>query len=104
MGDFNDWFAFRPVRRTLARVLPESTNLRSFPACWPLLRLDRLYCSRPGMLVSSFTDPEGRHASDHLPVIADLDLRPPLAPPPAFVRPEQASRRGVDLVEQGERP
>lgn len=104
MGDFNDWFAFRPVRRTLARVLPESTNLRSFPACWPLLRLDRLYCSRPGMLVRSFSDPEARHASDHLPVIADLDLRPPLAPPPAFVRPEQASRRGVDLVEQGERP
>ena len=104
MGDFNDWFAFRPVRRALARVLPESTDLRSFPACWPLLRLDRLYCSRPGMLAHSFTDPEARHASDHLPVIADIELRPRLSPPLALDLPEQASRTDVDLVKQGERP
>ncbi|TCK31000.1 endonuclease/exonuclease/phosphatase family metal-dependent hydrolase [Ancylobacter aquaticus] len=104
MGDFNDWFSFRPVRRTLARVLPESTNIRSFPACWPLLRLDRLYCSRRGMLAHSFTDPEARHASDHLPVIADIQLRPRLARAPGLDTPEQVSRPSVDLVEQGERP
>ncbi|WP_371345026.1 endonuclease/exonuclease/phosphatase family protein [Ancylobacter sp. IITR112] len=104
MGDFNDWFAFRPVRRTLARVLPESTEHRSFPACWPLLRLDRIYGSRPGMLVRSFTDPEARHASDHLPVIADIELRPRLAPAGARAGSEQAPPPGVDLMKQGERP
>lgn len=104
MGDFNDWFSFRPVRRTLARALPESTYLRSFPACWPLLRLDRLYCSRRGMLVRSFTDTEARHASDHLPVIADIQLRPCLSPAPARAVSEQAARPDVNLVKQGERP
>ena len=104
MGDFNDWFSFRPVRRTLARALPVSTEVRSFPACWPLLRLDRLYCSRRGMLARSFTDAAARHASDHLPVIADIQLRPPVSPPPALGLPEQVSQPGVDPVEQGERP
>jgi len=74
MGDFNDWFSFGLVSRTLRRVLTHRTELRSFPARRPLLRLDRIYCSAPGMLVASFTDPAARAASDHLPVIADISL------------------------------
>lgn len=78
MGDFNDWFSAGLVRRSLARPLPERTALRSFPAHWPTLRLDRIYCSAPGMISDAFTDAAARHASDHLPVIADIVL-PPLA-------------------------
>jgi len=74
MGDFNDWFSFGLVRRTLSRALPERTRLRSFPACRPMLRLDRVYCGARGMLLDSFTDREARHASDHLPIIADIRL------------------------------
>lgn len=76
MGDFNDWFSFGLVRRTLAGALPERSGLRSFPACWPVLRLDRVYCSERGMLLDAFSDPEARHASDHLPIIADIRLPP----------------------------
>lgn len=74
MGDFNDWFAFGHVRRRLKRVMPARTMLRTFPAAWPLLRLDRIYCSAPARFVSSWTDHEAASASDHLPVIADVAL------------------------------
>ncbi|GLK73968.1 endonuclease/exonuclease/phosphatase family protein [Ancylobacter dichloromethanicus] len=104
MGDFNDWFSFRLVRRALAPVLAERAAPRSFPARWPALRLDRVYCSHAGMLADSFTDAQGRHASDHLPVIADIAIPP--APSPAGPRaaPEQASSPHVDPVQQGGRP
>ncbi|MBX3504217.1 MAG: endonuclease/exonuclease/phosphatase family protein [Parvibaculum sp.] len=74
MGDFNDWFAFGHVRRRLKRVMPQRTMERTFPAAWPLLRLDRIYCAAPVRLVASWTDPEAASASDHLPVIADVML------------------------------
>lgn len=92
MGDFNDWFSFGLVTRTLSRALPERTTLRSFPACWPTLRLDRIYCSIPGMLAASFADGEARAASDHLPIIADIRL-PARAPCPP---PEPGRAGGVD--------
>ncbi|MCS0494887.1 endonuclease/exonuclease/phosphatase family protein [Ancylobacter sp. MQZ15Z-1] len=74
LGDFNDWFSFGEVSRAMRRVLPERTDLRTFPARRPTLRLDRVYCSRPGMLAAAFTDPQARRASDHLPIIADIRL------------------------------
>lgn len=74
MGDFNDWFSFGLVTRTLTRVLPERTELRSFPARWPVMRLDRIYGSHEGMIARASTDREARFASDHLPVIAEIRL------------------------------
>lgn len=74
MGDFNDWCSLGFVSRAIHRALPCRTQLRSFPARWPLLWLDGVYCSAPGMLAASFTDPSARAASDHLPVIADIRL------------------------------
>ncbi len=74
MGDFNDWFSFGLVTRTLTRVLPERTEVRSFPARWPVLRLDRIYASHKGMIGEARTDVAARFASDHLPVIADIRL------------------------------
>jgi len=78
LGDFNDWFSFGHVRKTLARVLPVRTRVRTFPAWRPMLRLDRVYCSSAAMLVDSFTDEDARRYSDHLPVIADIRLPEPL--------------------------
>jgi endonuclease/exonuclease/phosphatase family metal-dependent hydrolase len=82
LGDFNDWPWRGVVRRTLAAALPGRTRHRTFPAWWPLLRLDRVYCRPPQALVRSWTDPAGRRASDHLPVIAEIRM-PRLASPAA---------------------
>jgi len=74
MGDFNDWFWVGSVRRNLAHVLPDRSRHRTFPAAFPLFALDGIYLWPPGRLLASWTDPEARALSDHLPVIADIDL------------------------------
>ena len=48
LGDFNDWFWVRSVRGVLAQTCPVRTRLRTFPALFPLMRLDRIYVSRDG--------------------------------------------------------
>ncbi|MCK0196466.1 endonuclease/exonuclease/phosphatase family protein [Ancylobacter sp. 6x-1] len=73
LGDFNDWFPFGSVRRTLAASLPVRTRLRTFPAPLPLMKLDRVYANTP--ILAAWTDPAARRCSDHLPVIADIALR-----------------------------
>jgi len=80
LGDFNDWFVFGTVRRGLAAVLPGRTKLRTFPARWPLLMLDRIYVRPASALVRYWTDREARLISDHLPVIADIRLDTGLDP------------------------
>ncbi|MDQ0325015.1 endonuclease/exonuclease/phosphatase family metal-dependent hydrolase [Rhodopseudomonas julia] len=74
LGDFNEWQWRGAVRRVLLKALPERTPERTFPAHLPLLSLDRIYGRPAGLIVKSFVDPAGRLASDHLPLIADLDL------------------------------
>lgn len=71
-GDFNDWFWPGSVRSVLSRVLRGRTRFRTFPAAFPLLRLDRIYCRPAAALTGSFIDRTARALSDHLPVIADL--------------------------------
>lgn len=72
LGDFNDWPWRGVVRRALAAALPARTRHRTYPARWPLLLLDRVYCRPPQALLRSWTDPSARGLSDHLPVIADI--------------------------------
>jgi endonuclease/exonuclease/phosphatase family metal-dependent hydrolase len=74
LGDFNDWTWRGAVRRRLARELPGRTKHRTFPASCPILTLDRIYCRPLHTLVRSWVDPQARHISDHLPVIADIRL------------------------------
>ncbi|MCF8478286.1 MAG: endonuclease/exonuclease/phosphatase family protein [Pseudolabrys sp.] len=71
-GDFNDWFWPGSVRSVLSRVLRGRTRFRTFPAAFPLLRLDRIYCRPREALIAGFVDRTARALSDHLPVIADL--------------------------------
>ena len=74
LGDFNDWVWRGSVQCALAVCMDERTHHKTFPAWLPALALDRIYCRPAGILVRSWTDPEARLSSDHLPVIADLSL------------------------------
>ncbi|MCT8267221.1 endonuclease/exonuclease/phosphatase family protein [Afifella sp. JA880] len=74
LGDFNEWQWRGAVRQVLLQALPERTPERTFPAHLPLLSLDRIYGRPAGLIAKSFVDPAGRRASDHLPLIADIDL------------------------------
>jgi endonuclease/exonuclease/phosphatase family metal-dependent hydrolase len=84
MGDFNEWHR-GPITRGLRRAFasPMRRVRRTHPAVFPLFALDRIYWD---------TDLEGedfhvhrtrvsRLASDHLPVVARLRLRPAPATP-----------------------
>jgi endonuclease/exonuclease/phosphatase family metal-dependent hydrolase len=82
IGDFNDWVAHGSVQRALARWMPDRTRHKTFPARLPCLALDRIYAKPEGVIVRSWTDPRARRASDHLPVIADLDLGSSASPQP----------------------
>ena len=74
LGDFNDWLWAGSVHRRLAGALPSLTAHRTFPARFPLFRLDRIYLWPPAALIASRTDHAARHLSDHLPVISDVRL------------------------------
>ncbi|QPF72582.1 endonuclease/exonuclease/phosphatase family protein [Roseateles sp. DAIF2] len=80
-GDFNDWRerAHRLLRRHagLREVFVQSQGraARSFPARWPLLRLDRIYVrgvavQRPLLLPRR----PWSHLSDHAPLAAEIRL------------------------------
>lgn len=74
MGDFNDWRARGQGHRVLSAIFDSYTLHRTYPARWPLLPLDRIWC-RPGHLVArSWASRSTRLASDHLPLAADLDF------------------------------
>jgi endonuclease/exonuclease/phosphatase family metal-dependent hydrolase len=74
LGDFNDWFWRGAVEGALGPIFQERTRHKTFPARFPLLDLDRVYCRPAGTLVRSWTDPLAYETSDHLPVIAELSL------------------------------
>lgn len=76
LGDFNDWFWVKSVRRVLAQVCPNRTRLRTFPSRLPLMRLDRIYATSDSRIGKVWTDGAARAYSDHLPVIADIEIPP----------------------------
>lgn len=96
LGDFNDWVRHGSVQRALGRYLPARTHHKTFPAWLPLLAIDRVYCRPAAALLRSWTDPLARRASDHLPIVAELDMQPvedtaPMPQPPQS-GPGQTSR------------
>jgi endonuclease/exonuclease/phosphatase family metal-dependent hydrolase len=79
-GDFNDFPPGRVSRALSARFRDVAKKERprcTFPSWRPMLRLDRVY-SQALEAVGARTDrsPLARAASDHLPVIVDLDVPP----------------------------
>jgi endonuclease/exonuclease/phosphatase family metal-dependent hydrolase len=76
LGDINEWFiAGRPLRWLHAHFgfVP---HLRTFPASFPLFALDRIWAHPPRAIARFWchVTPLSRSASDHLPVIARLQL------------------------------
>lgn len=75
LGDFNDWLPGRSVVHVLDRRLGRPPRPASFPVFWPIVPLDRIWVRPTGALRRIFTHatPTARLASDHLPVVADID-------------------------------
>jgi endonuclease/exonuclease/phosphatase family metal-dependent hydrolase len=76
LGDFNEWSRKGEVIRELDAVLEPSQAVPSFPSWWPILSLDRIWV-RPRAAFRSaraFVSLGSRIASDHLPVVATLDV------------------------------
>jgi endonuclease/exonuclease/phosphatase family metal-dependent hydrolase len=78
MGDLNEWSRHQGALRTFGPGWTVLDPGQSFPAARPLARLDRIIHSRHW----SCTHPRVHHsalavsASDHLPVLAELELGP----------------------------
>ena len=79
VGDFNEWHR-GPVTRGLRRVFssPMRRMRRTHPALFPLFRLDRIYwdVELQGEEFHVHRSRLARVASDHLPVVARLRVRP----------------------------
>ena len=78
-GDFNAWSGIgHPLARIARRFGAALTRHRTFPAHRPLLALDRLLVRPAGALryAETIKAPPARDASDHLPVVAEINPQP----------------------------
>jgi len=76
LGDLNEWFLWgRPLRR-LHRHFKQTPSLATFPSFLPMLALDRVWTHPRAMLnhVTVHKTALARRASDHLPLVATLEL------------------------------
>jgi endonuclease/exonuclease/phosphatase family metal-dependent hydrolase len=75
LGDFNDWLPGRSVVHVLDSRLGRPPRPASFPAFWPLMALDRIWVHPARALQRIFihATPAARVASDHVPVVAEID-------------------------------
>jgi endonuclease/exonuclease/phosphatase family metal-dependent hydrolase len=75
-GDINEWLMPRRALRALHAHFGESPARATFPAPAPMLALDRIWTSPASLLRRVYThrSPLARRASDHLPLVAELDL------------------------------
>jgi len=75
LGDFNDWLPGRSVVHVLDQRLGQPPRPPSFPAFRPVMSLDRIWVHPARALRRIFTHatPTARLASDHLPVVADIE-------------------------------
>jgi endonuclease/exonuclease/phosphatase family metal-dependent hydrolase len=75
-GDINEWFAVgRPLRWLHAR-LGRTAGIPTFPAAFPVFALDRIWVNPRAALAkqAAHTSAAARRASDHLPMIADIQI------------------------------
>jgi endonuclease/exonuclease/phosphatase family metal-dependent hydrolase len=82
LGDINDWTMPNRAVQALHAHFGESPAHATFPSLLPVFALDRIWVSAPSTLVRvrPHRSRTARVASDHLPLIADLELRPPEPP------------------------
>ena len=76
VGDLNEWFLWgRPLRR-LHRYFKATPAPATFPSRLPVFALDRVWTHPRSMLreIVAHSSPLARVASDHLPLVATLEL------------------------------
>jgi endonuclease/exonuclease/phosphatase family metal-dependent hydrolase len=89
VGDFNAWSSRSAVPRWIRRQLTDAaaathSSSATFPSMFPLVRLDRAYVG-PAVRVlgcSVHDSHLARLASDHLPLVVELELEPAARRPP----------------------
>ncbi|WP_305910034.1 endonuclease/exonuclease/phosphatase family protein [Methylomarinum sp. Ch1-1] len=76
LGDFNEWFVWRPAFRRLQHRFKPTPTLATFPAHRPVLGLDRIWLHPQERLMSLevHSTELSKIASDHLPLVAEIDL------------------------------
>jgi endonuclease/exonuclease/phosphatase family metal-dependent hydrolase len=76
LGDLNEWFLLGRPARWLHRFFGSTPAPRTFPAFYPLFSLDRILVHPKEALLdlSALKTPVTRIASDHLPLLAHLQL------------------------------
>jgi endonuclease/exonuclease/phosphatase family metal-dependent hydrolase len=77
MGDVNEWRGKGAALRRIESAFGQIYAPRTFPAARPWLRLDRIWVlPRSAMIgrVHAHRSPLARLASDHLPVLAEVEL------------------------------
>jgi endonuclease/exonuclease/phosphatase family metal-dependent hydrolase len=76
LGDFNEWWAPRPLIRALHAHFGRARAVRTYPSYAPLLRLDRIWVKPAHALraVRAHRSRLARIASDHLPLRAVIEL------------------------------
>jgi endonuclease/exonuclease/phosphatase family metal-dependent hydrolase len=76
LGDFNEWFLVgRPLRWLHARF-GRGAAARTYPSRWPLFALDRVWVHPRTALArfDAYRGGEARVASDHLPVLGEIEV------------------------------
>lgn len=75
MGDINEWFLWGRPLRWLHRRFGRAPAPATFPACLPMLALDRIWIRPQEQMrrVAAHTSLAARIASDHLPLLALID-------------------------------
>jgi endonuclease/exonuclease/phosphatase family metal-dependent hydrolase len=75
-GDLNEWFLWGRPLRWLHAVFTETPSLATYPSSRPLFALDRLWVQPHALLLSLAVhrSATARIASDHLPLVATLQI------------------------------
>ena len=76
MGDFNEWRRPNAFLRLLDRTFSKHVARRTFPSCFPLLALDRIWMTRHLIRhdIQVYRSALARRASDHLPLYLDCSF------------------------------
>lgn len=75
LGDLNEWFLWGRALRRLVKHFKRTPAPLTFPARFPVFALDRVWVSPARRLVrvTVHKTPAARRASDHLPLVAQID-------------------------------
>jgi len=76
MGDFNEWFKWARPLRLIRRRFGNQPAPATFPSRRPVLALDRIWVHPPDARVAlyPYASSLSKIASDHLPIVAEIDL------------------------------